>query len=432
MAKTQEEQEREDQENFERAKAERERAKREKAEKDEKKNNTFSFDEVKFAGLEVDRYKQFRFMGGLLAYPRKSYSPKIVRRSKILGDSDKSIFVNWPSREEKPDWILWKIYDKVMAYKWNKEKGKNGEREYLHQNSHPSLFSRVSKNNKSNQYEKGWYPETFLVCNVLDRDLTAWHEKEKHTALISKKINVSGEIEYPAIGIPLSLYNNIYDDIVGVYGTFSKYDVVIQKLDDDPYYKVYHSFKDQEKTIAKFKNEADKIRKYDEYSTRPLTESELNYEMYDLDRLYGVTSYSKILKNLKLFIAQVDMAFNTKYLQELEELASKEQSERKNTSGDSKESEESYSSREEKEEVEEDDEEFILEEYLDKNKDMYKGLEFLTDENKEMIIGVESSGQFKYDKKNSGRKFKCANKTIGCNFISPESYTHCPLCGYEF
>jgi hypothetical protein len=63
---------------------------------------------------------------------------------------------------------------------------------------------------------------------------------------------------------------------------------------------------------------------------------------------------------------------------------------------------------------------------------MYKGLEFLTDENKEMIIGVESSGQFKYDKKNSGRKFKCANKTIGCNFISPESYTHCPLCGYEF
>jgi len=429
--------EQEQEEAFERSKRAREERKRNE---ENKKAGTGTFIDIKYSGLEIGRFKQVRFLGGYLDGRTTGTSPKEILFSKILGDDDKKFHCYWPDPKVNGNHILWRMYNKVMAYKWDKDKGDKGERIYYNKDSHPSLFKRMAKNNSDNQYENGWYPKRFIITNIIDRDLNEWHKENKHSAILSKKIGGAGEALFPDPGIPVGLYNNIYDEIVAIYGSYNKYDVVIEKVEGIPYsYRSYHAFKDYEKLVVKFSKDINRFRSFEEFNNRPLTDEEKEYELYDFDKFFHVTDYNKILFKLKHFIGQIDSAFKTHFLEELQDLVAKEKEEKEKNFPSSGKDEVVKNENEVKELVaersktqrNESREPFDLEE-ANGRLNLKLKTELIPEAAKKRILGVNDDGSFAYDLEQGEKVFVCSNETEGCTFKTTKEFTHCPKCGIEY
>lgn len=410
-----------------------------------------------YTALETNGFKLLRFLGEPISMRSKPTSPKIIYSTFILGDDDKKFRCIFPSKQEDPGWILHKVMNKVMAYTWDSNEGENGARVYRNKDSHPTIFNRVAKNNNDHHLETGWRPTPYVVQNVIDRtlDMYQWHKENKKTALLSKKGREmqNGDMFYEP-GYPISLYNTILEEIVEVNGDPNTYDVVVQKLTEQPFYKVFHPVDDYKKLLAKFddKGEVD-ISGFDRgVVENPLTEEELSWEMYDLDKIYPVTSYRKIQNRLNIFIQSVDKAFGTKFEQELAEKVEEEKkqwdAEGKTVEGKSKQAPTAVTKEKEipepekeeepkkrrREKQEETEEGFSVEKILSEH-DELKGAKHLTPEMKAIIKDVEYNNDgtvktFKYN--TSDDILECINADDGCTMTSPESYTHCPLCGESF
>jgi uncharacterized protein YdaU (DUF1376 family) len=157
--------------------------------------------------------------------------------------------------------------------------------------------------------------------------MTAWHKENKHTVLLSKNVNISKKddgkiVEYvdegvPAFGFTLSLQSGI----IKYYGFWENYDIGIERTGlQSPAFRVINATKNIEqvsKDLQPF------------VSSSPLTNEEKSWERYDLDKLFQVTSYTKLWNNLKLSIAKIDSELGTHYLDELKTLMEKEVEERK-------------------------------------------------------------------------------------------------------
>ncbi len=281
----------------------------ERAAEAEKRNNTGGgYTEIAYLALIAGKDRVFRVLGNPKSNRQDGTDPKSVFISPfMLGDDDKTFRCVWPNKEDEPNWIMYKIMDKVMGYKWNSEKK---ERDFLHKATHPSIFNRVAKNNKiENPYETGWKPGQIVVANIIDRHDPEYHIENKHTKGISKKVKVSNDTAYYEPGVPITVYNTIWDDVVEFNGDWQNYDVSVKKLTEKPWYKAFHCG-----------NELHKIMDPTAKSVivdGPLTAEELAYEKYDWDKLFPVTAYSKIKKKLGAFIQAVDAAFKTSYYEEL-------------------------------------------------------------------------------------------------------------------
>ena len=279
-----------------------------------------SYEEIAYTALSPGALKVVRIVGDPLDYPEKSdFSPHTFLRSTIVDDSDsKRMQVNWPMKDDQPNWILWKVYDLVTAYRWNNDENK---REFLHQKSHPEIFNKVNKNGKpDNQFERGWKPSLFLALNVIDRHDPDWHSENKHTKVLSKKAREYQDIWFYEPGVPMSLYNMIWDEIVEYSGPWEDYDIVIEKLasNESPWYKV----RNLENDTNRIPPDTKKL-----IVEGPLTAEEKAYEKYDFTRLFKVTRYQKILQRLSTTIQRVDDTFNKNFLEELKDLAAKEKAE---------------------------------------------------------------------------------------------------------
>jgi len=435
-----------------------------------------------YAALETDQFKLFRFLGLPMSISGDDpFSPKLVNISMISGDDDKKFRCVWPDRSERSDWILWKIFSKVLAYNWDAEKE---ERNYNHRLTHPSIFNKVRKNGKvDNIYEKGWEPAKFIIWNVIDKSpkVYDWHKENKKTLILSKKASVSrdGNNVFYEPGVPLSVYNIILDEVVEVNGDWEKYDIFVQKKKSDPWYNVYHSVDDLKKVVAKndwlIEEELDekgnvvteggfKPALYDTgfdmiKSLQPLTPEEQAWEQHNISNLYPITTYSKIYNRLKLTINQIDAAFGTKYLEELEYLKDKEVKEKKEqdkatqnstpteTHVAEKKAVPGFEASTPKEEVKEEVKEeaapvrrrpkapepevkgFDLDTIV-KTLD-FKSMSTLTDEQRKLIVGYdEDKESFIYDTKET--VYECLNADEGCKMQSPESFSNCPACGAAF
>ena len=294
-------------------------ANKRKEEKEEEKQKGGGFEDIHYVALEEGVPKIIRFVG-LPASMRGDdpFSPKLVNMSQILGDDAKKFRCVWPIKNERPDWILWKIYNKVMSGKWD-----NGSQSKVfdYREKFPSIWRRVAKNdNIENQYEKGWKPSALVVMNVIDRSAMQWHQENKHYAILSKKVSDNNGKPWYDPGVPQMLYNLLFDTIVPVYGDWETYDCVIIKMTADPWYQVWQADDDKKKINALYPNFS-----YDsDIAGRPLTEEEMSWEKYNIDKITPVTSYQKINNRLKIFIQQVDEAFKTHFYQELQELVEQE------------------------------------------------------------------------------------------------------------
>jgi len=417
---------------FERAKAARKAEREKEAEKKAGGGSNFQYEDVQWSALMQDQYKTLRLLGNPIDQRQSDpYSPKVVWRSTIIADGGKQMKINWPSREENSSWILWKIYDKVMSYKWDKEAN---ERVYFYKKTHSDVFNRVFKNGKpENTYEPGWKPKQVVLINTIDRDKMDWHRENKHTALLSKKVGEGNDgAFFYEFGIPYQLYTTIFDDIVSYAGDWESYDIFIRKYEDDPYYKVYHAVDDMKKLV----DEKHLIKGTLDFVDAPLSDEEKSWARYDIDKYSKIASYQKIMKGLGVFIQQVDATFKTNFYFELEGLVEKEKAERKEA---------------EVEEIEEDTSEPVVDEthasvptrsapprpsspvmidWASIEAKGFKGISLMTAEEKKAVLAFDGEN-FQYDP-SAGNCLGCCNTEEECSFATPNSFAHCPKCGIKF
>jgi hypothetical protein len=423
---------------------------------DQQDQNNFGpnvdYEEIVYSPLEFDKKKRLKFYRMLgwpihLRHEDPKYSPKVVMISRIRDDRGRLRRFILPTREEDNNYILYKLMDKVLEGEFDKE---TESKRYFH--TKEKIFEAVFKNNRDNNYERGWRPSQYVIMNVIDREMYKWHQENKHSVLVSKKATSNKDDEsivYYEPGTTMAMYTaTMDDDVAGAYGYPINYDIVVKKLSDQPWYKVYHA-KEFEKYANKYSSEEEFKKDYPFYDpsvhTRPLTEEEMSWERYDIEKLFKVSSYQKIYNSLKGFFQLFDKTFNMDLTEELKELVEEEKKKYK----EEKESEESSSSvtvekvepkKEEPEEKEVDlptsEEEpkprrrstgFDLSSLAEKG---FTAIDKLTEEEKAVISGYdEEKGTLTYS--TSEQLFACINEPE-CTNVTPESFHLCPKCGETF
>lgn len=427
-----------------------------KVEKEKSGNRiNFQYDDLRWSALSQDYYKVYRLFGNPVDRRMgDAYSPKVVMSSRIVCDDGKQMKVNWPLRSENEGWILHKIYDKVMSYTWDKN---SNSKIYHYQKKHPNVFNQVFKNGKvDNPYEGGWKPKQVVLWNAIDRESMDWHKANKKTCLISKKGNEGdGDIVYFDFGIPLSLYQSIFDDIVSYAGDFEAYDILIRKLPEKPWYKVFHAVDD----FKKVANESHLIRGTLEFAGSKLTDEERSWEKWNIDKYTQITSYQKIFKRLHVFIQEVDAVFKTSFYEELQRKMETEKAEFEAKGyGDDDDAPEELSTsnpsavelfdlaklvrdhpdntitstlQSRKPKVIEKKQEPDSIDWASLEEKGFKGLKLLTpDEKKSILAYDEKKGEFRYSE-GAGEVYACMDKE-NCTFGAPDTFKHCPKCGMEF
>jgi hypothetical protein len=283
------------------------------------------YPDIPWAALYQDKQQVFRFAGLPYLVREKGTDSKRIFVAMILGDDDKKFRCIGPNPDDRKDWILYRVMNKVLARTWNKDKpsvrGK-GDWDYTNALTHSDLYNRCAKNNNlDNAFEKGWKFSAVVLVNVIDRANYDWHLENKKYRLISKKASAYQDRIFFDVGVPDMLYKLIEDDIVACDGNvcWEDYDIVIKKIAENPWYKVYHGVDDAKKLDADVKALV---------QDRGLTPEESSWEMNDIDKLFPITPYKRIKDKLGLFFQRVDKAFNTHYYDELCGLVEKEEAER--------------------------------------------------------------------------------------------------------
>ena len=416
---------------FEKAKVQH---KKEKEEKATRGQGGFEFEEIAYVALENNRETVVRLLGLPYPFREEGSDVKLTNMSMILGDDDKKFRCTWPTKEENPNWILRKIFDKIMAYDWNSAESK---KDYKNALTHPAIFNRVFKNDKPEQtYESGWAPKPICLWNVIDRSDLDWHKENKKTKVLSKKLSMYGpnndKVWYET-GVPQYLYEIVWNNVVEYSGDWIDYDVILSKTSETPWYKAFHGIDE----LKKISTESKPL-----IFDGPLTDEEKSWTMYDFDKLFKVTSYGKIKKKLGVFIQRVDAAFETKYTAELEELvaaeeAAKPKSEEKaeepkkevenkpaapSTPSDETPKPATRKTRAAKEET------VITGINWEEMSENFEGILKLSEAEKAMVSSINDDGTWSYEIDDSDELFECSN----CGFESPGAFSSCPNCGHSF
>lgn len=309
-------------EKFEIALAQRRKQKAEEASRGGFSGGT-GYQEVPYAPLYTDKQQAFRFVGLPHLVREKPTDSQRIHVAMILGDDDKKFRCIGPDPLENKDWILYRVMNKVLSRHWDKNlpggNGQLGAYIYDYATVHPELYNRVAKNNNvENTMERGWRFSPYILFNVIDRANYAWHQENKKFRVLSKKASEYQDKVYFEPGVPDTLFQLIMDDIVAIDGNtnWEDYDIVVRKVTDKPWYKVYHGIDD--------------VKKLDEdvkalVVNGGISDEERSWEMNDFDSLFPVTRYGKIKAKLGIFFQRVDAAFKTRYYDELISLVDKEE-----------------------------------------------------------------------------------------------------------
>jgi len=306
------------------------------------------YEDIEIVGLIAHKEIVGRIIGNPVEQRKNATDPKLVLQSSIVKPDKKGyIKINWPIVEKSgkylpdPTWILTKFYDAVNAGKWVKfadgilkdekgnvyppdhlnAKGKNGE--WVKSNTRTKIFEEVETNCKiGEKFPKAFYPSKRVVCNWIDRHDT-WCKETKHSKILSAKkapfdiLQADGSnkvIYFTDTGIPSTLYDKIFEHCSAV-GTMD-IDLVITKIEKD--YKVF-DITDFPKYISEASNTIG-------VKTR-ISEEEKQYTLYDLDKLYKVSSYRKLKKHLTPLFKLCDVELGTSFEKELEEFCKIEETE---------------------------------------------------------------------------------------------------------
>lgn len=309
------------------------------------KYSDMEYEDIAYLALENKVGKVFRPLGSPLESRSLPTDIKFILQSKILKDDKKGyIKINWPyiikgvNQLPDPDWVLTELYNKINEGKWVKypdgkidEKGKNGYWDNFHENT--DIYKKIKGNAKKNEkYPPSFYPGKRVIMNIVDRQ-DSWCEENKHAKLLTAKESpytfsfienegkenekeVENTIYYRDTGIPYLLYTKIFDHFVKYHGGWGV-DAVLTKDSANKNYEVRDI--GEERYIS---GDAKKIG-----VDTDLTDAEHDYELYDLDKLFKISSYNKLKKYLTGLFKMTDEEFGTDFYDKLCVLAKKESEE---------------------------------------------------------------------------------------------------------
>ena len=429
----------------------------EEKEKASRRGNVFAanYENIKWTGLEKGKMKIIRALGGV---PNSGATPgtaRIVRIARIVNDKKNFIRVILPSREssEGNSYILWRVIDRIMEVQWV-----NKQKVFVHEKAHPEIFNIVFRNNIDTQRfgleSRGWMGREMFIMNCIDRDplVYQWSKENKHAVLLSKNVAVittpEGKIlEFPEEGVPAFGFTNILaTTIFKYYGNWTNYDLGIEKTGlMQPPMRIINASKHIEEVPEDVRNQV---------VVGPLTEEEKSWELYNLDKLFAPTSYSKLWKNLKLTFQMIDAQLGSHYSEELKALAEEEAKAFKEA-GAEKQSEDysveeqftpsiSKSSTQNKTPAEQKSPAHteIPSRTISSTpptqqsnsssitKESLPGWEKLKPEERALIVSAKLKPDNSWDitYNTNSKRYKCPN----CGTISPEEIMTCPGCGLQF
>jgi rubrerythrin len=239
--------------------------------------------------------------------------------------------------------------------------------------------------------------------------------------------------------------------LISKYGSFEKYDVAMKRtgVKDNPWEIINASrLKDKDMLEDLINDDGSQVA-VDKIVVGPLTQEELGYEQYNIDRFFCPTSYHKIQSRIGGVFKLCDAQLGTHFTEELEGLVQKEQAEwdARAAEKEAAQSETENSAIKEAVSVQEADpvdeamaapapeaparRRATAAEGLSAEKiALLKGWEHLSDEIKARIKDVTDEGgkvSIVWDRKDD--LLQCD----ACGALSPEEgVTHCPVCGAKF
>ncbi len=316
--------------------------------------NTFEGERIKWLpisyGKELKQEKVMRIVGDPYEIEnRKPTDAKIILFSEWLKDDGSGyVKIIWPFVEKaekfkpNPDWILTRLYNAINAGGWEKYtsdmidpkkeikevNGKivnkwNKEVYWKNANSNKTCFKSIQNEyNKKvgDTFTKPIYPSAKILLNAIDRHDT-WCSQEQKTKAVSSKVSPhtfmgdDGEktIEYVTWGLPISVYKELWDNILNYRDHWEDVDVIIKLNSDTNKYMVRDALEE------KITDESKKIA-----SSDPLTDEERAYERWDFDEKFKPLTYFSMKANMFKRFQQADLDLGTTFVEELNDLLSDE------------------------------------------------------------------------------------------------------------
>lgn len=413
------------------------------------------YEQPEWLGLSKEKARLVRFVGKPFVQGgyRNPTDAVELYVAKIKDDEGKIMYLYLPLRDDEAerDHLMWKIIDDVNHKEWIQKK-----LVAVNEANHPDIFKLVNKGGYTEQdgkfpymYATGWKGKKVLIANVIDRD-NDWCVTNKHTKLLSKAVNEGlnkdgNPITYAEVGVPAYAFDVVFADLFKKDRNWENYDVsILATGDKNNAYKIINCSKSAAlaKKLAAAEpgyNQNEMLSEtylaedqYDKIVVGPLSESELDYDRYDLDKLFHVTSYRSINKRLGNSIKKIDAALNTHYYDKLQEYVAFE--------------EEEYNKNHPKtnDTTEEVKEEAVVPNFDSAEKvqevmptrsvvnnslkyEILKGYSALTAEQKNQITDVDATGNITWSE-NTKSLAPCDK--CGCSF--PSDWTMCPKCAQKY
>lgn len=309
-----------------------EEEKRHDEEKRKFKDYQKDYEHIEWLGI-TNEPKVFRVVGLPVEVRKNSFDPKIVYWSKIVNDSGKNfINVYFPSdsnNELDTSYILYRLYDKVFENQWidykegekpdpDRKRG-NSKGYYVDKNEGKPSYVKMEKNKKEGSNQFGHFkPKKRILMNVIDR-MDNWCKENTHTKIlttnyapftITDKDGKPKTIYFNDVGVSEQIYSLLYNQVLE-FRSHWDLDIILYK--EDKKYVMRDCFEDKIKP---------EVKKY--LIQTPMSEEENKYQTYDLDKLFPVSSYYKLMNNFENLFKQVDIDLNTKFYDELKYLYEEE------------------------------------------------------------------------------------------------------------
>jgi hypothetical protein len=419
------------------------------AETNSNKGKTFTpkeYENMECAGLETGHYRIVRCIGAppdaeITGYKRRPHDAKEVYLITVRDDEGKKFNIRVPAPEVEKSFshILHRLYSKVTESTYV-----NKKRIFKYEEKFPDLWAAVTKtgykpeDGKMFSFATGLKPTKLIVMNVIDRE-DDWCEQNKHTKILARSVSVdSNGTVWSEDGVKAYGFIGPVGDVIAKYGSFEKYDIAIKKTGqkDRPMEVKNASLFKEKGLLTELLNADGSVPPEDVIKIGPLTEEERKYEVYDLDRFYRPTSYSKILKRIPSVFKLCDAYLGTNFYEELKGLAEKEVEEMKKLSAEQTAAQEKAETAAINENLTSTRRTFE-ESPVGNNSAMttdfstvLKGYNLLTPEQKALIKNVNiENGNVEIEWSSGDLKLlKCDD----CGTPSPESFSCCPTCGLLF
>jgi hypothetical protein len=316
---------------------------KEQEEKDKKTSGSIytpkTYEDIAYAGTDKGQYKIVRLLGApigtesiMTSFKRSPTDPHEILVADVKDDDGKRFTVRMPipAERDSDNYILMRLYNKVMEKTYVNKKPV-----FVNEAKFPELFKLVSKGGFKESdgfaftYSKGFKGDRVVIYNVIDRS-DDWCAKNQHTKILARDVTIDDQNRvWAKEGIKSFGFITKVRDLIGKYGNYEKYDVAIKKNGekDNPFdVKNASRLKDKEMMEELINNDGSQVDEK-QIQLGLLTQSEIGYKKYDIEKLFHPTYYSVLLKRIPSVFKLCDASLGTNFFEELQGLAEREKAE---------------------------------------------------------------------------------------------------------